>query len=144
MWDRQFSFIPLKKSTRNRTSIETEVVANWHKNGLEEGMQHYFISFAFCCLPECFFLASEERAQWFRSAKNQNVSTGPLACPFARSLAPLTHSLAPPCLLRSRIPLRSFVCSLAHFIHSQARGKVYNLMSQYHLVLTHSEVAPSI
>ena len=41
----------------------------------------------------------------------------PLAHPFARSLAPLTHSH---CSLRSRAPLRSFVRSLAY---SGARGK---------------------
>merc|ERR1711954_411968 len=52
----------------------------------------------------------ETAALWFRSAKNQDVSTGPLACPFARSLAPLTH-----------------------FAYSQAREKV----SQHQLVLTH-------
>ena len=38
------------------------------------------------------------------------LSTGPLAPPFARSLGPLTHSLAPLCSLRLRAPLRSFVC----------------------------------
>ena len=63
-------------------------------------------------------------ALWFRSAKNQDVSTGPLARPFARSLAPLAHSLAPDCSLRSRPPLRSLIRSLAHFAHSLARGKV--------------------
>ena len=42
-----------------------------------------------------------------------SLSTGPLARPFARSLAP-------DCSLRSRPPLRS----LAHFTHSLARGKV--------------------
>ena len=30
---------------------------------------------------------------WFKTAINRDVSTGPLARPFARSLAPLTHSL---------------------------------------------------
>merc|ERR1711989_100441 len=38
--------------------------------------------------------------------KNRDVSTGPFARPLARLLAPLTHSLAPDCSLRSR-PLRS-------------------------------------
>ena len=47
-------------------------------------------------------------ALWSGSAKNQDVSTGPLARPFACSLAPLTCSLAPDCSLRSRPPLRSF------------------------------------
>ena len=45
-------------------------------------------------------------------AKNTDCSTGPLARPFARSLAPLPRSLAPDCLLRSRPPLRSLARSL--------------------------------
>merc|ERR1711954_28254 len=45
-----------------------------------------------------------------------------LACPFARSLAPLTRSLAPDCSLRSRPPLHSLVHSLAHFAHSFTRS----------------------
>ena len=45
-------------------------------------------------------------AQWFRTAKNPDVSTGPLACPFALLLALLTHSAA---LIHS---LAS--CSLTH------------------------------
>ena len=87
-----------------------------------------------------FFVRREHRgfALLFRTAKNSDMSTGPLACPFAHARAPLTHSLAPPCSLRSRAPLHSFVCSLAHFTHSLARGKVYNLMSQFHLVLKQS------
>ena len=63
-------------------------------------------------------------ALWARSAKNTHVCTGPLARPFARSLAPLTRSLALDCSLRSRPPLRSLVRSLTHFAHSLARGKV--------------------
>ena len=51
-------------------------------------------------------------------------STGPVARPFTRSLALLTHWLAPHCSLRSRAPLRSFVRSLARSLtHSRARGK---------------------
>ena len=53
-------------------------------------------------------------ALWLITAKNTDCSTGPLARPFARSLAPLTRSLAPDCSLRSRPPLRSLVRSLAH------------------------------
>ena len=53
------------------------------------------------------------------TAKNQDVSTGLLARPFARSLAPLTRSLAPNCSLRSRPPLRSLVWSLAHLLVGQ-------------------------
>ena len=44
-------------------------------------------------------------ALWSRTANNLNVSTGPLACLFAYSLAPLTRLLTPYCLL----------CSLTHF-----------------------------
>ena len=62
-------------------------------------------------------------ALWSGSNKNRDVSTGPLSCPIPRSLAPLTHLLAPDCSLRSRPPLRSLVCSLAYFAHSLARGK---------------------
>ena len=65
----------------------------------------------------------------------------PLVRSFARSIAPLTHSLAPPCLLHtacsalhashcslhSRTMLRSFVCSLTH---SQTNRKMTDLMSQ--------------
>ena len=68
---------------------------------------------------------------WSGTNKNRDVSTGPLARPFARSLAPLTHSLAPlthslapDYSLRSRPPLRSLFRSLAHFAHSLAREKV--------------------
>ena len=53
----------------------------------------------------------------------------PLARPLIRSLAPLTHSLAPDCSLRSRPPLRSLVRSLAHFAHSLARGTVNDWMA---------------
>ena len=44
-------------------------------------------------------------ALWSGTNKNRDVSTGPLARPFAHSFAPLTRSLA-------------------HFAHSLARGKV--------------------
>ena len=56
-------------------------------------------------------------AQWARITKNPDKSTGLLARLFARSLTPLTRSLAPDCSLRSRPPLRSLA-------HSLARGKV--------------------
>ena len=49
---------------------------------------------------------------WSGTNKNRDVSTGPLARPFARSLAPLTRSLAPDCSLRLRPLPRSLVRSL--------------------------------
>ena len=63
-------------------------------------------------------------ALWLITAKNTDRSTGPLARPFARSLAPLTRLLAPDCSLRLCPPLRLLACSLAHFAHSLAHGKV--------------------
>ena len=68
--------------------------------------------------------SSQTASLWARTTKNTDRSTGPLARPFARSLAPLTRSLAPDCSLRSRPPLRSLVRSLAHFAHSLASGTV--------------------
>ena len=83
-------------------------------------------------------------ALWYRTNKSRDASTGPLACPFARSLAPLTRSLAPDCSLRSRPPLRSLVCSLAHFALFRASGTVNDwvaINSVFFSVLDHS--APS-
>ena len=76
---------------------------------------------------------------WSITAKNRDVSTGPLARPFARSLAPLTHSLASDCSLRSRPPLRSLVRSLRSLPRS---WESEFLMSQNDLVLSHSGPAP--
>ena len=46
------------------------------------------------------------------------LSTESFAPPFARLLAPLTHSPALHCSLHSRAPLRSFVRSLTHSLRS--------------------------
>ena len=67
---------------------------------------------------------------WSGTNKNRDLSTGPLARPFACSLAPLTRSLAPDCSLRSRPPLRSLPRSWESEF----------LMSQNDLVLSHSAV----
>ena len=83
-----------------------------------------------------------------RGSESRRSSTGPLARPFARSLAPLTRSLAPHYSLRLRAPLRSLGRTLAHFAHSLARGQVNFLMIQKDLVLSHSAglvgVAPGV
>ena len=68
-------------------------------------------------------------ALWSGINKNRDESTGPLACPFAHSLALLTRSIAPDCSIRSRPPLRSLVRSLAHFAHSLARETVDDWMA---------------
>jgi len=59
-----------------------------------------------------------DRALWCKITRNPDLSTGPHARPLARLLAPLSHSLALHCLLRSHTPLRSFVCSLAYSLSS--------------------------
>ena len=55
----------------------------------------------------------------FGKAKDQDVSTGPLAHPFARLLAPLTRLLTPACSLHLRSPLHSLT-------HYQAHEKEYD------------------
>ena len=60
-------------------------------------------------------IKAKSKTLWCRIIKNTDWSTGPLARPFACSLAPLTHSLALYYSLRLRAPLRSLVHSLAHF-----------------------------
>ena len=72
-------------------------------------------------------LMSRDTPLWSGTNKNRDVSTGPLARPFACSLAPLTHSLAPDYSLRSRS-----LCSLSRSWESEF------LMFQNHLVLSHS------
>ena len=68
--------------------------------------------------PSHSLTSLETIARWFRTAKNRDVGNGPLAPELARSLAPLTHLVAPHFSLRSRAPLRSFVYSLAHLLPS--------------------------
>ena len=58
-----------------------------------------------------------------RTAKNPGVSTGPLACSFAHSLASLIHSLAPHYSLFTRISLCSLVCWLAHSLTPEPVGR---------------------
>ena len=65
---------------------------------------------------------------WSRITKNTDWSTGPLARPFACSLAPLTHLLALHCLLCSHVPL-AHTTALIHSLtrsltHSQNSRKV--------------------
>ena len=61
-------------------------------------------------------LGSEEKGKNWGNTMRQNyqesilyVSTGPLACPFTCLLTLLTHSLAPPCSLRSLTLLTSLI-----------------------------------
>ena len=53
---------------------------------------------------------------WFGLIKNRDASIRLFALPFARSLTPLAHSLAPQCLLCSGAPLRSSA-PLRSFVH---------------------------
>ena len=74
------------------------------------------------------------RALWARITKSTDGCTGPLARPFARSLAPLTRLLALHYLLCSRAPLHSLARSLTHFAqfaYSLAHGTVNDGMAIY-------------
>ena len=79
-----------------------------------------FLDGCYCIAESCYFGA----ALWSKIEKSTGVSTGLFNRPFAHSLAPLTCSLAPDCSLRSRPPLCSLLCSLAHFAYSLTHGKV--------------------
>ena len=68
--------------------------------------------------------------QWLRISLNRNVSNGPLAHPLAGSLAPLTRSLAPHCLLRSRASLRLLVRSFTHSLAPELVGQ-QNIFVQF-------------
>ena len=74
------------------------------------------------------------------------LTTGPFASPFTRSLAPLTHSLAPHCSLRSRAPLRSFAHSLAHSLIPELMGKRFfsmNKTCRFHTFSAHCAMGGS-
>ena len=53
-------------------------------------------------------------AQWFRSAKNRDVSIGPLACPFART----AHSFARSAQLAFLARSAALICSLPRSLRS--------------------------
>ena len=75
----------------------------------------------------------EDIELWSRIAKNWNVSSGSLACPFACLLAPLTHSFALQCSFRSRTSLHS----LAHS-NSQALEKMNDKMAIFPVIVFYS------
>ena len=64
------------------------------------------------CIVLIVFVVFVDVALWSGTNKNRDVSTGPLAHPFARSLAPLICSLALHYLLCWRALLRSLIHSL--------------------------------
>ena len=78
-------------------------------------------------------------ALWSGINKNRDVSTEPLARPFARSLAPLTRSLAPDCSLCCAHSFAHSLTSLTPSLRSLPRSwESEFLMSQNDLVLSHS------
>ena len=76
----------------------------------------------------CSVIPFHPVAMWFKTTKNRDVSTGPLTRPFARLLAPLTHSLA-----RSAAFILSPTRSFIHF-----RAVVNDSMSSNHAVLIYN------
>ena len=80
-------------------------------------------------------------ALWARISKNTDRSTGPLACPFTCSLAPLTHFAR--ALRYAHLFARSLT-SLTRSLRSLPRlWESELLMSQNDLVLSHSGVVRS-
>ena len=65
----------------------------------------------------------QDNALWFKTAKNRDISTGPLARPFVYSLAPLSHLLAPHRSIPLRLLPRPYIRSLTHFLTPDSVGK---------------------
>ena len=89
------------------TSFFSFFYGQWNDLHARQLRKHLFF-FRFSELPLTLTLWSKrviERPLWSGTNKNRGVSTGPLACPFTRSLAP-DYSLG------SRPPLHSLVRSL--------------------------------
>ena len=109
-----------KRKTENNNHFRHERANNsttWEfmcKNSIYALYLDYVRNFSCCVLINILPFS----ALWSGTNKNRDVSTGPLARRFARSLTLLTCSLAPDCLLRSHPPMCSLVRSLAHFAQS--------------------------
>ena len=78
------------------------------------------------------------KPQWFRAAKNRDVSTEPHACS-VHSFARTTHSFAYSKLLASLARSSALIHLLARSLtNSRACGKVHDSMSQNDLIMSHS------
>ena len=97
--------------------------------GLSEVISSFLImqNFFWYFFPQIVAMIHSAMTLRARSTKNADIHTGPLACPFAKSLAPLTLLLAPHYLLCWRALLRSLICLLAHL----ARGTVVAIYSVF-------------
>ena len=104
-------------------------------NIFEVSFCHNYLSFADNCLyfivaflivstSSLLLLSSNITSLWSWTTRTTSWSTRPLAHPFARWLSPLTHLLAPHCLLLLCTPQHSLVRSLANFAHSLFRREV--------------------
>ena len=78
-------------------------------------------------------VTTQDAPQWFRNAENWDGNLGPLACPFAHSLALHSYFLALHCLLCSHALLRSlFACMLTHSLnHSHAHSLTRSFLSSW-------------
>ena len=106
------------------------LLAGWLTRSWEWGFCPWYevvnASMSYSSNPLCRETVTEEtmeqgdyKALWARITKNTGWSTRSLAYPFARSHCSLT------CLLRHA----RFICGLAHFVHSRARGKVNDYLT---------------
>ena len=80
-------------------------------------------------------------ALWARITKSTDWSTGPLAHPFAHSLAPLTRSLAPHYSLFSRAPLRSLTSLTTSLVGKWMIGWLSNLFFFLFWPIMHDPIA---
>ena len=78
----------------------------------------------FCSLVNWECRPQSQLTPWFRTSQNRDVGIEPLARPLTRSLASLTHSLAPHCPLWSHTLLRMFARSFAPELVGQLNNKV--------------------
>ena len=83
---------------------------------------------AFLLSCYCFFMTSDEKKTvefLHNNHINVNQNLSPLACPFAHSLALLTHLLAPHCLLRSLARSAALIRLLTHLLPSSWGSSFY-------------------
>ena len=101
---------------------QRKAMNKWWAEVLRSAGNQINVFFLFWIRSQCYDVKNAY-ALWSRSTKNPNGSTGPLARPHARLLAPFIHSLDSHCSLRSRALLRSFVRTLFHSLTSKLMAK---------------------
>ena len=91
-----------------------------------------------------FYHHNSNHARWFSTAENRDVRTRPLACPLARSLAPLTHSLAPHCSHRTACTIHSFACSALPASLARSAALIRSFVRLFARSLTRSQARGTV